>query len=87
LKKFRYYKGKKMDAEEKGLSGSIQGRELDDMDRRYLEDIAQAVRRLAGNGWRVAMDEISERRSLNNGDVRHSLKLELRRGPLQIDGC
>ncbi|MDR0719391.1 MAG: hypothetical protein LBF78_07115 [Treponema sp.] len=70
-----------------GFSGSIQGRELDVTDKVLLADIGEAVRGLTRNGWRVAIDEVSERRSLNNGGVRHSLKLELRRGPLQLDGC
>jgi hypothetical protein len=53
---------------------------------KVLADIGEAVQSLTRNGWRIVTDEISEKHSVNGGDVLRSLKLELRKGPLTLSG-
>jgi hypothetical protein len=56
-------------------------------EKRSLSNIEESVRFLVANGWRVKTDEVSERRFVNDGGTLHSLKLELRKGQLMMDGC
>jgi thiamine phosphate synthase YjbQ (UPF0047 family) len=56
-------------------------------EKRLLADIETAVKSLVGKGWRAAHGEVSERHFINGGNTLHSLKLELRKGPLMMDGC
>ena len=56
-------------------------------ENRLLADIETAAKSLVDKGWRMANGEVSERRFVNGGDTLHSLKLELRKGPLMMDGC
>jgi hypothetical protein len=56
-------------------------------EKRLLEVIEESVRSLNAKGWRVANDEFSEKRFMNGDDILHSLKLELRKGPMMMDGC
>jgi hypothetical protein len=55
-------------------------------EKRSLSSIEESVRSLVANGWRVLTDEVSEKCFVTNGDTLHSLKLELRKGPLMMDG-
>jgi ribulose bisphosphate carboxylase small subunit len=56
-------------------------------EERAMASIEDAVQILISNGWRIAVDEVSERRFMKSGEVLHSLKLEIRKGPLMIDDC
>jgi hypothetical protein len=56
-------------------------------EKRLLAVIEESVRSLVANGWRINTDEVTERRFVNDGDTLHSLKLEIRKGPLMMGGC
>jgi hypothetical protein len=52
-----------------------------------LAVIEESARSLVEKGWRIAHGEVSERRFMNGGDTLRFMKLELRKGPLMMDGC
>jgi hypothetical protein len=56
-------------------------------EERAMASIEDAVQILISNGWRIKVDEVSESRFMKSGEVLHSLKLEVRKGPWMMDGC
>jgi ribulose bisphosphate carboxylase small subunit len=80
-----------LEATKEVKDGDDQGFKFGDVitedEERAMANIEDAVQILVGKGWRIAVNEVSERRFMKSGEVLHSLKLEVRKGPLMADGC